>query len=202
MQCIVFLLVCADAGPWAPLGYLLEAPIAPYAALAMISFGGMFAVLTEWPGQVTQVSLHLGPGVAVFGKKDTRQCSLVSKYLALPANTVVLQCLTGAVGYSIVRIEQPPKQLSVAEFSALQLHADIVNVAYDDTACCRLPTTSQRDKLEYHTWPWVWQVSVAMKQASHFPVLLSSFLQSHITCRISPCPLCMVKPSGCVNQQH
>jgi hypothetical protein len=33
----------------------VEGQIAPYAALAMISFGGMFAVLTEWPGQVSGV---------------------------------------------------------------------------------------------------------------------------------------------------
>lgn len=42
-------------GPWAPLKFILEGEIAPYGVLAMTVFGCMFASLTEWPGQMTQV---------------------------------------------------------------------------------------------------------------------------------------------------
>jgi hypothetical protein len=45
------------AGPWAPLKFILEGEIAPYGVLAMTVFGCMFASLTEWPGQMTQVGL-------------------------------------------------------------------------------------------------------------------------------------------------
>jgi len=46
-------------GPWAPLKFLLEGQIAPYGVLGMTVFGCMFASLTEWPGQVSQVGSGL-----------------------------------------------------------------------------------------------------------------------------------------------
>lgn len=45
----------ALSGPWQPLFYLVERQIAPYAFLVMLTFGCMFASLTEWPAMVSQV---------------------------------------------------------------------------------------------------------------------------------------------------
>jgi len=39
-------------GPWVALKYLIEPEIVPFALVTMITFGTMFASLTEWPGQV------------------------------------------------------------------------------------------------------------------------------------------------------
>lgn len=51
----LFIILDMPAGPWAPLRFLLEGDIAPYGILGMTVFACMFASLTEWPGQVTQV---------------------------------------------------------------------------------------------------------------------------------------------------
>eukprot|EP00775_Hariotina_reticulata_P008932 gene8932-9109_t len=46
-------------GPWVALKYLFEPEIVPFALVTMITFGTMFASLTEWPGQMVAAPYSL-----------------------------------------------------------------------------------------------------------------------------------------------
>jgi hypothetical protein len=56
-SCAALCMCCS--GPWAPLKYILEGEIAPYGVLAMSACALLFASLTEWPGQMTQVGSNM-----------------------------------------------------------------------------------------------------------------------------------------------
>jgi len=50
-------------GPWVALKHPIEPEIVPFALVTMITFGTMFASLTEWPGQLAAAPYNLSEGM-------------------------------------------------------------------------------------------------------------------------------------------
>jgi hypothetical protein len=171
--------VMCCAGPWAPLKFLFEADLAPYGVLAMTVFGCMFATLTEWPAQVTQVRETLWLlGVQTLCKHGghvCRQLCRLAEWGVHPATTwqhvrksaragaaLVARC--GDRGHMESLLNQLLREVAMVNVGAMALHGAcfVCSSCGVGVLSCRRLTTLLSCKWESPTWPWALQVRASV----------------------------------------